>query len=228
VRLDLLPAFRSLHPAAEANLLRTAALLADDDAAFDALARELLLADGSLATAAVADAPAAVVLRALRRAAGFPAARPVAAARVSALARSRSGAGAVPLGAGRTAERRYERIVIVRGELRPLPVHEIALAVPGETPFGELRVRCALASDGRALDASLAPALVLRAAREGERLPGARRTIARMLLESHVPRSERAGYPVVSAHGEPVAVPGIAVAPALRRPTGLVLTLAAT
>jgi hypothetical protein len=59
-------------------------------------------------------------------------------------------------------------------------------------------------------------------------LPGARRTIARMLLEARVPRGERARYPVVSAYGEPVALPGIAVAAALRRPSGLVLTLAAT
>jgi hypothetical protein len=48
-----------------------------------------------------------------------------------------------------------------------------------------------------------------------------------MLLEARVPRSERARYPVVAAHGEPVALPGIAVAPASRRPSGLVLTLAA-
>jgi tRNA(Ile)-lysidine synthetase-like protein len=89
-------------------------------------------------------------------------------------------------------------------------------------------VRCALAAGRDALDAALAPALVVRAPREGERLPGARRTIARMLLEARVPRSERSRYPVVSAHGEPVALPGIAVAPALRRPSGLVLTLAAT
>src|SRR5204863_434071 len=82
VRLDLLPAFRSLHPAAEANLLRTAALLADDEAALDALAAELLC-DGGLSTAAVAAAPAAVLRRALRRAAGYPAPRPVAAARVA-------------------------------------------------------------------------------------------------------------------------------------------------
>ena len=39
VRHDLLPAFRSLHPAAEANLLRTAELLAEDEAALDALRR---------------------------------------------------------------------------------------------------------------------------------------------------------------------------------------------
>ena len=71
--------------------------------------------DGGLSTAAVAAAPVAVVRRALRRAAGYPAPRPVAAERVGALARSRSGAGSVPLGAGRVAERRYDRIAIVRG-----------------------------------------------------------------------------------------------------------------
>jgi tRNA(Ile)-lysidine synthase len=228
VRLDLLPAFRSLHPAAEANLLRTAALLAEDDAALDALASELLCGAGCLSTATVAAAPIAVLLRVLRRVAGFPAPRPVAAARVSALARSRSGSGSVPLGAGRTAERRYDRIAIVRGAAPPAPAHEVPLAVPGDTTYGHALVRCALAGAPDALDAGLAPALVLRASRAGERLPGARRTIARMLLEARVPRSERARYPVVSAHGEPVALPGIAVAPALRRPTGLVLTLAAT
>jgi tRNA(Ile)-lysidine synthase len=227
VRHELLPAFRSLHPAADANLLRTAALLAEDDAALDAIAAELLAGPAELATAAVAAAAPAVVRRALRRVAGFPAPRPVAAERVVALARSRSGAGSAPLGAGRSAERRYGRIAIVRGGSPPLPAREIALAVPGETTFGATLVRCALEAAGDALDPALAPGLVLRAARPGERLPGARRTIARMLLEAHVPRSERARYPVVAAHGEPVALPGIAVAAALRRPTGLVLTVIA-
>ena len=107
------------------------------------------------------------------------------------------------------------------------PRREIALAVPGETAYGGSLVRCALAASDDALDAGLAAGLVLRAPRPGERLPGARRTIARMLLEARVPRSERARYPVVAAHGEPVALPGIAVAAALRRPTGLVLTVTA-
>ncbi|MDX6562217.1 MAG: tRNA(Ile)-lysidine synthase, partial [Gaiellales bacterium] len=53
VRHDLLPAFRSLHPAADANLLRTAALLAEDDAALDAIAAQLIADGGCLATAAV-------------------------------------------------------------------------------------------------------------------------------------------------------------------------------
>jgi hypothetical protein len=103
----------------------------------------------------------------------------------------------------------------------------VPLAVPGETAYGDALVRCTLSAGGEALDTALAAGLVLRAPRAGERLPGARRTIARMLLEARVPRSQRARYPVVSAHGEPVALPGIAVAPALRRPSGLVLTLAA-
>ena len=203
-------------------------MLAEDDAALDALAAELLHEGGGLSTAAAATAPPAVLRRALRRLAGFPAPRPVAAERVGALARSRSGSGSVPLGAGRIAERRYGRIAIVRDRPAPLPAREIALAVPGETPYGEAVVQCSLGAAEGALDTALAGALVLRAPRAGERLPGARRTIARMLLEAHVPRSERARYPVVAAHGEPVALPGIAVAAALRRPSGLVLTLAAT
>ncbi|MDX6599539.1 MAG: tRNA(Ile)-lysidine synthase [Gaiellales bacterium] len=229
VRHDLLPAFRSLHPAADANLLRTAALLAEDDAALDAIAAQLIADGGCLATAAVAAAPAAVVRRALRRAAGFPAPRPVAAERVGVLARSRSGTGSVPLGAGRMAERRYERIAIVRADAAPppCPQSEVALVVPGETAYGGAVVHCALATAEGALDAGLAAGLVVRAPRPGERLPGARRTIARMLLEARVPRGERARYPVVSAYGEPVALPGIAVAADLRRPTGLVLTVTA-
>jgi tRNA(Ile)-lysidine synthase len=225
VRLDLLPAFRSLHPAADANLLRTAALLAEDDAALDAIAAQLIADGGGLSTAAVAAAPAAVVRRALRRAAGYPAPRPVAAERVAALARSRSGTGSAPLGAGRVAERRYDRIAIVGADHVPEAVHEVALAVPGATAYGAAVVHCVLAAADGALDAELAGGFVLRAPRPGERLPGSRRTIARMLLEAHVPKSERARYPVVAVHGEPVALPGIAVAPALRRPTGLVLTV---
>ena len=178
--------------------------------------RSLLCDGGGLSTAAVAAAPAG------RRAAGACGAsrasrrrgrsRPSASA---ALARARSGAGSVPLGAGRVAERRYGRIAIVRGG----PPHRTRCArsrsrCRAETPYGDDLVHCALAAADDALDAALAPALVLRAPRVGERLPGARRTIARMLLEARVPHSERARYPVVAAHGEPVALPGIAVAAA--------------
>ena len=228
VRLDLLPAFRSLHPAAEANLLRTAALLAEDEAALDAGCGA---AAGRAATRSrprrSQRAPDAVVRRALRRLAGFPAPRPVAAERLAALARSRSGAGSVPLGAGRVAERRYERIVIVRDGVRARARGRGRAGRAGRHALRRRRRalrargrRCRARSRARSRRWCCAPP------RPGERLPGARRTIARMLLEAQVPRSERARYPVVAVHGEPVALPGIAVAAALRRPTGLVLTIA--
>ncbi|MDX6538962.1 MAG: tRNA(Ile)-lysidine synthase [Gaiellales bacterium] len=225
VRLDLLPAFRSLHASAEANLLRTAELLAEDDAALDVVAAGLIAAGDSLATAEVAAASPAVLRRALRRLAGFPVPRPVAAERVAMLARSRAGSGTVPLGAGRYAERRYDRILIVGAAPPATAAKEIALTIPGVTAYGGALVHCAFAEAEGALVAELPAPPTLRPARPGERLPGARRTIARMLLEARVPRSERARYPVVAVHGEPVALPGIAVAPALRRPAGLVLTI---
>jgi tRNA(Ile)-lysidine synthetase-like protein len=130
----------------------------------------------------------------------------------------------VPLGGGRVAERRYDRIVLAPAAAAAAPSGEVPLAAPGETAFGAALVRCALAA-AAGLEPSLAPALVVRAPRPGERLPGARRTIARMLLEARVPRSERARYPVVAAHGEAVALPGIAVARTLRRSPGLVLSV---
>jgi hypothetical protein len=165
------------------------------------------------------------VRRALRRVAGFPAPRPVAALRLIELARARSGSGSVPLGAGRSAERRYGRIAIVASAAPAAPLPEVELALHGVTAYGGALVHCELADRDGALDPALAAHPTLRPARPGERLPGARRTIARMLLEARVPRSERARYPVVAVRGEPVALPGIAVAPALRRPSGLVLTI---
>ena len=229
VRLDLLPAFRSLHPAAEANLLRTAVLLAEDDAALDALAADLLCDGGGLSHCCGRDGAtgrAAAGLAARRGLSGAPsgsgrARRLHSLARARERARFRSAPAASPSAA--TAASRSS----AGGPPSP-PQREVALAVPGRTLYGETRVHCALATAEDALDAALAPGPRPARARAGERLPGARRTIARMLLEARVPRSERARYPVVSAHGEPVALPGIAVAAALRRPSGLVLTLAAT
>ena len=119
VRHDLLPAFRSLHPAADANLFRTAALLAEDDAALDASAAQLLTGADGLATAAVAAAPAAVVRRALRRVAGFPGPRPAAPERAIDALPSPCRHRRVPLGGGRVAERRYDRIVVLGAGREP-------------------------------------------------------------------------------------------------------------
>ena len=102
VRLDLLPAFRSLHPAAEANLLRTAALLAEDEAALDALAARAARRDRRRSRrrpSPRAPAPSCGARCAASRASRRRGRSPPSAS--AALARSRRGAGSVPLGAGR-------------------------------------------------------------------------------------------------------------------------------
>ena len=142
-------------------------------------------------------------------------------ARARERARRRSAQAASP-SAATAASRSSE------ADRRVAPQREVALAVPGRTLYGETAVHCALAAAEERSTRRWPRRSSCAQPRVGERLPGARRTIARMLLEARVPRSERARYPVVSAHGEPVALPGIAVAAALRRPSGLVLTLAAT
>ncbi len=57
IRHDLLPALRAIHPAAEANVLRTLELLRDEAAVLDAAVDEALAAAG--------DPPALLALRAL-------------------------------------------------------------------------------------------------------------------------------------------------------------------
>jgi tRNA(Ile)-lysidine synthetase-like protein len=79
------------------------------------------------------------------------------------------------------------------------------------------------ASEG--LDAALAPDLVLRPARAGDRLAGRRSTVRRLLADARVPRALRDAYPVVVARGEVVSIPGLAVAPAHLREHGLAITV---
>ena len=68
VRGELLPALRSLHPAAEANVMRTLALLRDEAAVLDAVVAEALAGAGDPpALAALRELPPAVRRLALQR-----------------------------------------------------------------------------------------------------------------------------------------------------------------
>jgi tRNA(Ile)-lysidine synthase len=68
VRLELLPALRSLHPAAEANVLRTLALLRDEAAVLDAIVEDVLVRAGSPPSlAALRELPPALRRLALQR-----------------------------------------------------------------------------------------------------------------------------------------------------------------
>ena len=190
VRLELLPAFRSLHPAADANLLRTAALAGRGRCRARRDRR-----------AAARDGRRPVDGRRRRRPRGRRAARAAPRRRLSGAAPGRGGAGrcARPLSFGRRlgASRRRSR---GRAPLRPhrhRARRRRAAAVPGARGGARGARRDGIRRDARALCArrggrrpgrrSRARA---RAARtpSRERLPGARRTIARMLLEARVPK----------------------------------------
>jgi tRNA(Ile)-lysidine synthase len=224
IRLDLLPAFRSLHPAAERNLLATAAALDSQTEALDEAAASLLVDDGTALDAeAVATAPPELARAALRLLAGAPSPPASSLARALALCADRTGTRQVPLGGGRVAERRYG-LLRVGTAAAPLAAPVPApLRVPGRTAFGAFAVGCATAESG--LDPVLAATARLRVAQPGERLAGHRTTIARMLLEARVPRPLRAHYPVVEAEGRLVGLPGVAVARAARTRPGLALAL---
>jgi len=74
VRAGVVPALRSVHPAAEANVLRTAALLREEAEVLDELLDAELAGEASIATARLAELPAAlarlVVVRLAEDAAG--------------------------------------------------------------------------------------------------------------------------------------------------------------
>ncbi len=202
VRHDLLPAFRSLHPAAEQNLLRTAAQLAR--AVRAARRRRVARCSSRRATAldvaAAAAAPPELARAALRLLAGPPS--PPAACLERALALCPEPRRHAPRAARRRARRRAPlrapagRRPRLRRRRRPRPR---ALCVSGRTPFGSLAVSCRAVADG--LDPALAATARVRAARPGEQLSGRRTTVSRMLLEARVPQPLRAVYPVVEVDG---------------------------
>ena len=210
-RLDLVPAFRSLHPAADQNLLRTAAQLVDQQAVLDDAAGALLTEDGAALDAhAAAAAPPELARAALRRLAGPPSPPAGCLTRAIELCHRRAGTRRVPLGSGRVAERRYGVVRVIADAPAPEPPASAALCVSGRTPFGSLAVSCRPVAEG--LDPALAEGARVRAARPGEHLDGRRATIARMLLEARVPQPLRSVYPVIEVDGRLVCLPGVAVA----------------
>jgi tRNA(Ile)-lysidine synthase len=224
VRLDVLPAFRSLHPAADQNLLRTSAQLMEQSALLDDAASSLLVEDGTaLDAAAAAGAPPVLALAALRALAGPPSPPAACLERALELCQSVAGTRRVPLGGGRVAERRYGLLRVLADASALVAPASKKLCVSGRTPFGSLAVSCRSGADG--LDPALAASARVRAARPGEQLAGRRTTVSRMLLEARVPQPLRAVYPVVEVDGRLVCVPGVAVARDARARPGLELAV---
>jgi tRNA(Ile)-lysidine synthase len=224
VRHEVLPQLSALNPAAVRNIARAAGFASDERDLVDGLAAELLAADGSVDLARLRACHVALQRATLRLAAARQgitlAHRDVEALRALGL----TGAERRSLHGGARALRSYGRLTFARGAEAPAPTAPAcALPVPGEVGFGALRVRAELAA-GDALDPALAGRLLVRPRRDGDRLAGRRRPVADLLQRARIAHDVRAGYPVVEADGELVCVPGVAVAPGVRRTHGVVVS----
>jgi tRNA(Ile)-lysidine synthase len=190
IRNELLPALRSIHPAAEANILRTLEILRDEAEVLDSLI------DTEPSISRIAALPPALRRLTVQAIAGEPS---VAARAEEILALgARGGTAMLDLGGGLRAVVEYGRLRFDHG---PSPPPSPArLAVPGAVVFGAGRVVCEHAADGP-LDAdALAPELEVRPWRPGDRLSS--KTLQDHFTDRKVPRERRHQLPVVVSDGE--------------------------
>jgi tRNA(Ile)-lysidine synthase len=207
LRAELIPLLRQVHPAAEANILRTVELLrAEAEALAAALPEETSLDE-------LAALPPALARLALQEMAG-----PTSIARhVDAiLALSRHGTATLDLPGGLRAVAEYGRLRIERAETLPPPA-PARLDVPGRAAFGAGVITAELGgaiADGTLAGESLAPPLEVRAWRPGDRMRplglGGSRSLQDLFTDRKVPRAARHALPVVLSGGEIAWVPGVA------------------
>jgi tRNA(Ile)-lysidine synthase len=226
VRGDVVPALRAIHPAAEANILRTARLLRAEAAVLDGAVEGVLVGAGSIALSRLRELPDAlarlVVVRLAEEATGIG---PIPAARLEELLALEGAGGTVrrDLGGGVRAVVEYGRLRFEplapsagSGDVLPRPV---SLPVPGDVAFGCWTLRAGPVAEGVSLllDADRAGAeLRVRCWRPGDRVRpagrGGSRSVADLFGERHVPQAQRASWPVVEVAGEIAWVPEVAVA----------------
>jgi tRNA(Ile)-lysidine synthase len=197
IRNELLPALRSIHPAAEANILRTLEILRDEAEVLDALI------DTEPSITRIAALPPALRRLTVQAIAGESS---VGARTDEILALgARGGTATLDLGGGLRAVVEYGQLRFDHGP-PPTPL-QARLSVPGTVAFGAGRVRCELTPDGP-LDAdALAPELEVRPWRAGDRV--CRRTLQDRFTDLKVPRERRHQLPVVVSDGEIAWVIGI-------------------
>jgi len=222
VRHDLLDALRGVHPAAEANVLRTLATLRDEAAVLD----ELVETAATPELAALRALPPALARLCLQRLAdeAVPGGRaPAVGSRAEEILRlgAAGGSAALDLGGGLRAVVEYGRLRFELGmgsTAAPAPA-PARLDLPGRTAFagGELTSEVGAqlpVGDGTLdLDALAAP-LEVRAWRPGDRMRplglGGSRSLQDIFTDRRVPRAHRPGLPVIVSAGEVAWVPGVA------------------
>jgi tRNA(Ile)-lysidine synthase len=225
VRHGLLAALRDVHPGAEANVLRTAALLRDEAAVLDDAVAAVLEGGDRIAVDRLAALPRAlarlVLVRLAEEAAGGRFA-PGAAERLGDVLAAPEGA-AVAAGAGIDLVV-ADGVVRARAGAEPPPAvpATVALPVPGEARFGAWTVS-ARVSEPVPRDGVLAATgpLEVRAWRPGDRMAplgmrGHTRSLQDLFVDRRVPRARRASIPVVVCAGEVAWIPGVATSERFR------------
>jgi len=219
---------RELHPAAEANVLRTSALLRDEAAVLDALVADVI--GEGLTRERLAALPRAVarlvLVRIAEDAGGAGTYHAAAAERLDDVLRAPDGAD-VAVGGGVDLTLRGG---VVGARRRPggagaAPHEPVTLEVGGSVTFGAWTVSaqpCPPEPRDGVLDASGVDGdLVVRSWRAGDRMAplgmgGHTRSLQDLFTDRKIPREERPGLPVVECEGEIAWVPGVATSELFR------------
>lgn len=234
IRGDLLPALRTRLPRVDDAVLRLSRQAARGRAAWNAVLELLpgldfrLERDGfSVAARCLSGYDSSLGESVLMSAARRVGCRlgPTRAGRILRLAGRGVSGTRVPLGEGWTAELAFDRLLVTRGEPGPDTPTWPLRGAAGEGVWGRWRVRWSRepAPDRQAragLAAWFAPApLVIRQWSAGERLRplggSGRRLLVRCFQDARVPRSRRAGWPVLAGPGGVVWIPGVSRSDAL-------------
>ncbi len=210
-RGELVPALRSLGPAAERTVAETARQLREEAEVLDAAVDEVLGGATAVEAARLAELQPALARLVLRRLADRPLSR-ADADRILALGRG-GGTRSLDLGDGLRAVSEYGVLRFTHArEGEPPPA--VALAVPGAARFGDWEVEAALGAPGDVTVRSSA-GFTVRAWRDGDRIRpqglGGTKSLQDLFTDQKVPRALRRELPVVCAGDEVVWVAGVAL-----------------
>jgi len=221
IRDTILPALRQLHPAAEANIHATLALLREEAEVLDEVVAAALAGGGERAGVALEElSPALARLVAQRLADDAAVGRaPALAAHVEAIVAlaAKPGTASLDLPGGLRAISEYGRVRIEPAAATGEPMSQV-LPIPGRVVFGggvleSARGPFAIADGTLAADV-LAPALEVRGWRPGDRMRplglGGTKSLQDLFTDRKIPREARHRLPVVVSNGEIAWVPGVA------------------
>ncbi|MEX0992433.1 MAG: tRNA lysidine(34) synthetase TilS [Solirubrobacterales bacterium] len=236
LRHEVLPALREIHPAASENIVATAAELREESELLDAAVDEAVDRCGATGIpptieasqlAALAPPLRRLVLRRLaERAAGRPVALGPSEARELERLAEGPGSSYLDLGEGVRAACEYGVIRFIQARVEE-KLDPVALHVPGSCRFGAWEVVCELeqepaaslarqrSEDEATLDTSkLAATLQVRGWVPGDRISplglNGSKSLQDVFTDRKIPRSLRAGLPIVVSEGEVAWIAGVA------------------